>query len=60
MLLFLHKMNLIKVGEKKWSTENRIWQQFILKNDVGNIKIRHRYRLEQRWIKLEIILHYNL
>jgi len=32
-------------------TENRIWQQFILRNKVGNISIRHRYRLEQRWIK---------
>ena len=32
-------------------TENRIWQQFILKNKVGNINFRHRYRLEQRWIK---------
>ena len=33
------------------SVENRIWQQFILRNKVGNISIRHRYRLEQRWIK---------
>ena len=33
------------------SVENRIWQQFILRNKVNNIKLRHRYRLEQRWIK---------
>ena len=33
------------------SVENRIWQQFILRNKVVNISIRHRYRLEQRWIK---------
>ena len=32
-------------------TENRIWEQFILRNNIGNIKIRHRYRLEQRWVK---------
>ena len=32
-------------------TENRIWEQFILRNSIGNIKIRHRYRLEQRWVK---------
>ena len=32
-------------------TENRIWQQFILRNKIKNIKFRHRYRLEQRWIK---------
>ena len=34
--------------------ENRIWQQFILKNKVNNLKFRHRYRLEQRWIKTPI------
>ena len=38
--------------EDEIETENRIWQQFILKNKVGNINIRHRYRLEQRWVKL--------
>ena len=32
--------------------ENRIWEQFILKNVVNRMKIRHRYRLEQRWVKL--------
>ena len=32
-------------------TENRIWEQFILRNAINRIKIRHRYRLEQRWIK---------
>ena len=32
-------------------TENRIWEQFILKNVVNRVKIRHRYRLEQRWVK---------
>ena len=31
--------------------ENRIWEQFILRNKVNNIKFRHRYRLEQRWVK---------
>ena len=31
--------------------ENRIWQQFILRSKVGNVSIRHRYRLEQRWIE---------
>ena len=32
--------------------ENRIWEQFVLKNVVNRMKIRHRYRLEQRWVKL--------
>ena len=38
-------------------TENRIWEQFILRNSIGNIKIRHRYRLEQRWIKSQFQLN---
>ena len=33
------------------SKENRIFQQFILKNTVGKFKFEHRYRLEQRFIK---------
>jgi len=30
--------------------ENRIYQQFILRNNVGKFKFTHRYRLEQRFI----------
>ena len=32
------------------SKENRIFQQFILKNKVGEFYFEHRYRLEQRFI----------
>lgn len=32
------------------TNENRLWQQVILKQLVGNLQIQHRYRLEQRWI----------
>ncbi|HEA22293.1 MAG TPA: DUF2490 domain-containing protein [Pricia antarctica] len=31
--------------------EHRIFEQFILKNNVGKIAFEHRYRLEQRFIK---------
>ncbi|WP_411031935.1 DUF2490 domain-containing protein [Spongiimicrobium sp. 3-5] len=31
--------------------EHRIFQQFILKNQVGKFKFEHRYRLEQRFIE---------
>ncbi len=37
-------------GEKN-STENRIFQQFILRNKVGKFKFSHRYRIEQRFLK---------
>lgn len=29
--------------------EHRVWQQFILINNLGRVKFEHRYRLEQRW-----------
>ena len=31
-------------------TENRIYQQFVLRNSVGKFKFSHRYRIEQRFI----------
>lgn len=39
------------------SIENRVWQQFILRNKIKNISLRHRYRLEQRWIKSQYQLN---
>ncbi|MCI4669746.1 MAG: DUF2490 domain-containing protein [Bacteroidia bacterium] len=39
-------------GANQVSTrENRIWQQFILRNKVGRFNFEHRYRLEQRWVR---------
>ena len=32
------------------SKEHRIFQQFILKNKVGEFRFEHRYRIEQRFI----------
>ncbi|MCF6171707.1 MAG: DUF2490 domain-containing protein [Bacteroidales bacterium] len=32
------------------TTEHRIWQQFILTNNIGRVKFEHRYRVEQRWV----------
>ncbi|PCJ80021.1 MAG: hypothetical protein COA57_15145 [Flavobacteriales bacterium] len=32
------------------SEEHRIWQQFILTNNIGKVKFEHRYRVEQRWV----------
>ena len=31
-------------------SENRIWQQFLMRNNIGRYLFEHRYRLEQRWI----------
>ena len=32
------------------SEEFRVWQQFISTQNIGRVKLEHRYRLEQRWI----------
>lgn len=32
-------------------SENRIWQQFLMRNNLGKCFFEHRYRLEQRWIE---------
>jgi hypothetical protein len=34
--------------------ENRLWEQFILKNNLWRLDFEHRYRLEQRWVKTEV------
>ena len=31
--------------------ENRIWQQLLMKNNIGIFLFEHRYRAEQRWLK---------
>ena len=35
------------------SEEHRIWEQFILINNIGRVKFEHRYRIEQRWVNQE-------
>lgn len=32
------------------SIEHRVWEQFILTNNIGRLFFEHRYRVEQRWI----------
>lgn len=32
-------------------SENRTWQQFLMRNNIGRFLFEHRYRLEQRWIQ---------
>lgn len=39
-----------ELGDLANLTEHRIFEQFILKNTVGQFKFEHRYRLEQRFI----------
>ena len=39
-------------------SENRIWQQFLMRNNTGRYFFEHRYRLEQRWIQLNNTARY--
>ncbi len=32
-------------------TENRLWQQFLIRKPIGKCTIENRFRLEQRWIE---------
>lgn len=32
-------------------SEDRIWQQFTMRNNIGRCYFEHRYRLEQRWLQ---------
>jgi len=34
--------------------EHRIWEQFIVKNKVGEVGLTHRFRLEQRFIGVKV------
>lgn len=42
--------------------EHRIWQQFILNNKLGRVKLEHRYRIEERWVSedFKMRLRYRL
>jgi hypothetical protein len=31
-------------------SENRLWQQLLMRNNIGRFFFEHRYRLEQRWL----------
>ncbi|MCE3280104.1 MAG: hypothetical protein K0S44_2295 [Bacteroidetes bacterium] len=33
-------------------TEDRVWEQYLMRNSVGRVIFEHRYRLEQRWIRI--------
>jgi len=39
-------------------SENRMWQQFLMKNTLGRCFFEHRYRLEQRWLQSKKSMKY--
>jgi len=47
------------VNEKNSINEHRIFQQFINKQNVGKLKLSHRYRFEQRFIENDFKLRFR-
>jgi Protein of unknown function (DUF2490) len=47
------------VNEKISVNEHRIFQQFISKQNVGKLKLSHRYRFEQRFIENDFKLRFR-
>ncbi|HRG59786.1 MAG TPA: DUF2490 domain-containing protein [Bacteroidia bacterium] len=39
------------IFEKPQVNENRMWEQLLLKQNIGKFYFEHRYRVEQRWIQ---------
>ena len=39
------------IFEKPQVNESRMWEQLVLKQNIGRCHLEHRYRIEQRWIQ---------
>ena len=49
---FINSQNYIPNTDNKLGVnEHRIYQQFIIRQGIGSVKLQHRYRFEQRWIE---------
>jgi hypothetical protein len=52
--------NYIPNSDNKTSVnEHRIFQQFISKQSIGNVKLNHRYRFEQRFVESDFKLRFR-
>lgn len=48
---YIHSQNYMDNSDDKVHlNEHRIFQQFITRQSIGNVKVQHRYRFEQRWM----------
>lgn len=48
-----------ETDEKIAVNEHRIFQQFISKQSIGNVKLSHRYRFEQRFVEDDFIMRFR-
>jgi len=50
---------IVNSDDKTSVNEHRIFQQFISKQSIGNAKINHRYRFEQRFVESDFKLRFR-
>jgi len=46
-------------SEKESINEHRIYQQFVTKQNVGKLKLKHRYRFEQRFVESDFKMRFR-
>lgn len=46
-------------SDKESINEHRIYQQFVTKQSVGKLKLKHRYRFEQRFVKSDFKMRFR-
>ncbi|WP_420838776.1 DUF2490 domain-containing protein [Aestuariivivens sediminis] len=51
--------NYIDENDKVTVNEHRIFQQFISKQEIGPVKLNHRYRFEQRFVESDFRLRFR-
>lgn len=56
---FIRSENYINSEDKIVINEHRIYQQFISKQKVGQVKLQHRYRFEQRFVEENFRLRFR-
>lgn len=57
---YIHSENYPSSGGEKVSVnENRIFQQFVIKDNIGSAKLIHRYRFEQRFVESDFKMRFR-
>ena len=56
---YIHSRPYTESGEKFTTTEHRIFQQFITRQQFGRFHIQHRYRLEERMLKEDFRMRFR-
>ena len=56
---FITSENYVNSEDKVSVNEHRIYQQFIAKQQIGSVKLSHRYRFEQRFVEEDFRMRFR-